>query len=1069
MAKFSGKTGVDVDKRHGIATPTNEPASLRRSLLDLKSAVEEITRQRGNVGDSAVTVKDLIKLGLMSPHQQYILRSLGAVVTVDGEAGISSANEEAGGASTFVVYEFQFSDDGDNWEQIPTDNTSYMRIRQYESGTDPDSAPWLVVPFGAGELDTSDLPEGSLLNIEFQFSKDKITWYNSYTPGDVWARFRTVTQSAAYSQPVPPAEGANIYMSFDQNRTFGMGLGTLYSVATQTAGYSMAVGLPAFDSGKHYFEVVLTQYQPQTGVEMAWAVFPTDYDHIGVGLWNRSAPWSSGIMHAEGVPLYTNGWYFGTPNNPTGPLDDDYDLFSRDGITQGSDPSVTFLEANGYDGANVYSSTFFKSWRPHAGWAPSMEHMVLAHDGNLYKNGAVAVSNLRSTAPSQGDTISVALDLDNDKVWFGRNGSWDNGDPATNTGGYSLTSGLTWSLCVQGGNNVCVYTLPASNAYTIPSGFTFYAAGSGVPSGDLSAGGSTPDIRADIAFTQSAFTNETQWYFREHAIAEDVTKGIPAGYVYTYYGEGNPHYYTTVRVSDAPMATGLHYFAFGFPSGPVASLDWPECTSTIDGSWTINYNATIPPAFGIVDSSATASSMAASYMSNINPGESLTVNQAMDIWVNGAEAAAAPGNYAYMMARTPAEFGFLVDADLKKCWLYANGEPLPEVNGGDWPAGGINLQGTAPFYPAFSLIGYTNFAVSTRWIGVRIFGRLLYEPQGLPYGTSVVQAAPLFRWSDVGVGQWWPEAYKPMPGASDAYSEYFTVSGDSLSFTDGGNTSTDLYVVTHPGGRCVEGEMSYAEWTQGGNTKISFGMIGVAPYPPSGSSYGLGVATDVIFLTTGGAAGTASVERRVSAATTTYSNVNTGENWAGAGAKIGVLYDDTNKRVWFWGTSDGDPANGVWVPDDPNSSGVGYDVSGWTEQLPTYVCFETTANTGDITITASTVVNDVLPLGTVVLNQGSVDPNSGWTVWRFEHGASLWVGTTAPADTTGYDGDGAVTLTTGQLYTKTSGSWGTTSSLVVGDNRVAATGPVGNVTGKIQVFDKDGNSLGYLPLYDAIT
>ena len=36
-------------------------------------------------------------------------------------------------------------------------------------------------------------------------------------------------------------------------------------------------------------------------------------------------------------------------------------------------------------------------------------------------------------------------------------------------------------------------------------------------------------------------------------------------------------------------------------------------------------------------------------------------------------------------------------------------------------------------------------------------------------------------------------------------------------------------------------------------------------------------------------------------------------------------------------------------------------------------------------------------------------------------------------------------------------------------NSAAATGPVGNVVKKVQIFDASGTSLGYVPVYDAIT
>jgi hypothetical protein len=37
------------------------------------------------------------------------------------------------------------------------------------------------------------------------------------------------------------------------------------------------------------------------------------------------------------------------------------------------------------------------------------------------------------------------------------------------------------------------------------------------------------------------------------------------------------------------------------------------------------------------------------------------------------------------------------------------------------------------------------------------------------------------------------------------------------------------------------------------------------------------------------------------------------------------------------------------------------------------------------------------------------------------------------------------------------------------NNSASASGPVGNVVKKIEIFNQSGTSLGYIPVYDAIT
>jgi len=69
--------------------------------------------------------------------------------------------------------------------------------------------------------------------------------------------------------------------------------------------------------------------------------------------------------------------------------------------------------------------------------------------GGTYKennNITTTVTNFGGSAPVAGDVYMVALDMDNNKVWFGRNGSWaNNGNPNTGLGEtYSILSGRSY-------------------------------------------------------------------------------------------------------------------------------------------------------------------------------------------------------------------------------------------------------------------------------------------------------------------------------------------------------------------------------------------------------------------------------------------------------------------------------------------------------------------------------------------------------------------------------------------------------------------------------------------------
>ena len=70
-------------------------------------------------------------------------------------------------------------------------------------------------------------------------------------------------------------------------------------------------------------------------------------------------------------------------------------------------------------------------------------------DGTLYNNSS-ATSNF-SNSFSDNDIMGIALDMDNNKLYFSKNGVFQNsGDPtsgSTGTGAVSITSGLTMTFC----------------------------------------------------------------------------------------------------------------------------------------------------------------------------------------------------------------------------------------------------------------------------------------------------------------------------------------------------------------------------------------------------------------------------------------------------------------------------------------------------------------------------------------------------------------------------------------------------------------------------------------------
>jgi len=98
------------------------------------------------------------------------------------------------------------------------------------------------------------------------------------------------------------------------------------------------------------------------------------------------------------------------------------------------------------------------------------------YTGQKYSNGTLASYG---TSFTNGDVIGVAIDLDNGKVWFSKNGTWQaSGDPAagTNAAYTDLGTTSTWFVTVQtagatGGATCHANFGQRAFSYTAPSGF----------------------------------------------------------------------------------------------------------------------------------------------------------------------------------------------------------------------------------------------------------------------------------------------------------------------------------------------------------------------------------------------------------------------------------------------------------------------------------------------------------------------------------------------------------------------------------------------------------------------
>ena len=114
------------------------------------------------------------------------------------------------------------------------------------------------------------------------------------------------------------------------------------------------------------------------------------------------------------------------------------------------------------------------------------------NDGIVYSSGAnVSSAQWNQGSLSTSDRLCLALDMDNKKLFLGKNGTWNvSSNPATNTGGISLT-GDSYTFCGATSNADCkintgngyfgtdAISSEGSNAsgigkfeYDVPTGFT---------------------------------------------------------------------------------------------------------------------------------------------------------------------------------------------------------------------------------------------------------------------------------------------------------------------------------------------------------------------------------------------------------------------------------------------------------------------------------------------------------------------------------------------------------------------------------------------------------------------
>ena len=136
-------------------------------------------------------------------------------------------------------------------------------------------------------------------------------------------------------------------------------------------------------------------------------------------------------------------------------------------LPAGSDPIAGFTDINNTSAVSQYVGQASSSYAIY----------TISTNSFLQKLNNATFTNTNTGVAAQGNIISVALDLDNNKIWFAKNGTWvDSGDPAAGTNSqFTVTAGtyVPAFRCSGGGTSSTIDVNFGQRpfSYTPPTGF----------------------------------------------------------------------------------------------------------------------------------------------------------------------------------------------------------------------------------------------------------------------------------------------------------------------------------------------------------------------------------------------------------------------------------------------------------------------------------------------------------------------------------------------------------------------------------------------------------------------
>jgi hypothetical protein len=242
-------------------------------------------------------------------------------------------------------------------------------------------------------------------------------------------------------------------------------------------------------------------------------------------------------------------------------------------------------------------------------------------------NNATA-SAVYGTAASSGDIIMVALDLDNSKIYWGRNGTWFNsGNPATGTNAaYTNVSGTLFPWVQQYNQTSSINFGQRPFAYTPPSGFVALNT-QNLPEPSIkkpsqwfdvvtrNGFGSSGGSIASLQFQPDFLWNKTRNLVNSHNLI-DAVRGVSVG----------------LKSDSTAAEASLTNFLTSFNSNgyTIGTADFATTTTLVDWCW----KESATPGFDIVTYTGTGSNQTINHSLGVTPAMYITKRRnATNSWI----------------------------------------------------------------------------------------------------------------------------------------------------------------------------------------------------------------------------------------------------------------------------------------------------------------------------------------------------------------------------------------------------------------------------------------------------